>query len=278
MAKIKKRKSKSIGPVSEKCIILQNEINKFSNEDKKSVMAIHDTAEIVKENQIDVQIKSKKKISSILTVLNMIYNIINIIIGIPDIPINEKLSFSAPKVISITDLTDQSFPNIKSDANIECIDITNSDNDESCKLLTPLNSEMLSSNDVQNKPIVSITLDDSEEESTSCQNSTKKLFGFRSVKQIGISSKSKAIRRRSYNSSFHNKKMFKGKDVPKQEFLPLNLGTFVIDNRRMYHHSKYFKKFNKTASVPHQFTPSSDTTSNKHLRPIIIDGLNIGHA
>lgn len=192
--------------------------------------------------------------------------------------------------LSIT--SEVTVPNILSD-DIITIDITDTtmDNDkyESYK---PSNDTMTSNDDdiqiishtvrVKNKAIDFITiLDNSDEENIPCQQSIKRPISFQPIKdRLGASSNSK-----SYISPLHNhKKMLKDGNMPRQEFLPI--GAFVIDKQSIFHGSKHLNKFDhKAFTFPEQHESSSDTTSDtipvttpRQLRPIIIDGLNIGHA
>lgn len=133
----------------------------------------------------------------------------------------------------------------------------------------------------QNKPIEIVTLsDDSDEENTPHQQSYKKPIVSKSIKErLGVIVNTK---KRTYNSPLRNcKKISKDESVLNEDIIPLNLGAFVIDKQRISHHSQYSNKYEtKTAMFPqpHKASSSTNSLTNRKLRPIIIDGLNIGHA
>lgn len=141
----------------------------------------------------------------------------------------------------------------------------------------------------QPTPILITISDDSDndDENQSNLKSIVKPIGLKSIKErLGISNHSKSIIKKKYNSPLRNhKKQLEAKALSSDGHLPINLGAFIIDKQRMSNHTKNFnsqsfKSSVKVSSFPQLQKPSSDTVSNvaRRLRPIAIDGLNIGHA
>lgn len=150
---------------------------------------------------------------------------------------------------------------------------------------------------VQNKSIELITIsDDSDEENTSNQQSIENPNSFKSVhERLGISKTGPS----SYNSPLRNRKRkWEEENIIKLDCLGKNLGLFVIDKQKMSAHTKNHKRFTHTQNfqmleqkkstmleqravkISKPLISSTVTTSstNRKLRPIIIDGLNIGFA
>lgn len=117
----------------------------------------------------------------------------------------------------------------------------------------------------QNNPIEIITiLDDSDEENTLLQQSNKTKIDFNSIKNRFNNIVNP--RKRTYSRFLRNCiKKSKIEYVHKPETSTNTTGEFVIDKQKMSYRSQKF--LSKTTSK-----------ADKQLRPIIIDGLNIGHA
>lgn len=142
----------------------------------------------------------------------------------------------------------------------------------------------------QNNPIELITIsDDSDEENTLIpplrhhpyhQQSNEKLIGFKSIKErLGVLVNTK--KRGAYKSPLRSHKKISKDEYRQQEILPTNLGAFVIDKQRISHHSQNLNQIEPkttTSFQPHKSSSSTISQANRQLRPIIIDGLNIGHA
>lgn len=136
---------------------------------------------------------------------------------------------------------------------------------------------------VQNKSIEIVTIsDDSDEENTPNQQLNEKPIGLISIKEnLGISDHPVNTLKRKYNSPLrHRKKTLRDDVNNKPDFLLHNLGAFIIDKQRIPRQPQHVNELKINDTVPWQHIPSSSTTSvaNLKLRPIIIDGLNIGHA
>lgn len=145
-------------------------------------------------------------------------------------------------------------------------------------------------NDVQiieHNPIEIIISDDSDndDENVSHLKSIENPIGLKSIKKhFSIHNHSKSIMKKKYNSPLRNhRKHLKGESS--NDHLPINLGAFIIDKQRISNYTKHlnsykFKSTVKVSSLPQLQKPLPDTTSNvaRKLRPIVIDGLNIGHA
>ncbi|XP_060861544.1 uncharacterized protein LOC132938625 [Metopolophium dirhodum] len=135
---------------------------------------------------------------------------------------------------------------------------------------------------VQNKSIELITIsDDSDEENTSNQESVEKPNSFKSVhERLGIPTTSTV--KSSYNSPLRNRKR-KWEEENINKFISLgdNLGGFIIDTQKISPNSQNFitlKKKPVKKFKPHVSSISTTSRTNRKLRPIIIDGLNIGFA
>jgi len=86
----------------------------------------------------------------------------------------------------------------------------------------------------------------------------------------------------SYNSPLRNRKRkWEEANITRFNYLGDNLGGFIIDKQKMSSNSQNFIALDKKPVKKFkQHVSSTGTTSNtnKKLRPIIIDGLNIGFA
>lgn len=258
--------------------------NKFENmkivSSKKTVLSIENDNTINITNDDNVH-ENDQIVSSKVTVPNIISDdIIDITDTIIDDNPHKKNQLTTSKVTT---------PNIESN-DIVTIDITgttmDSNKHKSCKPSNETVSSM-SDDDVQivshtvdvgNKVIDFITIsDNSDEENIPCQQSVERPVSFKPIKdRIGVSSNSKAIKKSYIKPLRNHKKMLKGGNMPRQGFL--SIGEFVINKQSISPHSRHLSKFDHKAVIfPEQHESSSSTTSRK-LRPIIIDGLNIGHA
>lgn len=132
--------------------------------------------------------------------------------------------------------------------------------------------------DTTNNSIELIILDDSEEENTSNQNPIEKPISVKSVhERLGNATKS------SYNSPLrHRKRRWNEENITG---LDNNLGAFVIDKQKMSNNKQnlpqnFIMLKQKAVKISKPHVPSTVTTSSatRKLRPIVIDGLNIGHA
>jgi len=134
---------------------------------------------------------------------------------------------------------------------------------------------------VQNKSIELITIsDDSDEENTSNQESVEKPNSFKSVhERLGIPTTGTV--KSSYNSPLRNRKRkWEEENITKFNSLGNNLG-FIIDTQKISPNSQDFitlKKKPVKKFKPPVSSISTTTRTNRKLRPIIIDGLNIGFA
>ncbi|XP_060841641.1 uncharacterized protein LOC132922247 isoform X1 [Rhopalosiphum padi] len=184
------------------------------------------------------------------------------IIDITDITItNDKYEnvpkqFSSDTILSDDDVDDD---DDSDDDDVQIIDVTNRDSIE----------------------LITIS-DDSDEENTSNQNSIENPISFKPVdKCLDISTKS--IIKNSYNSPLRNRKRrWDEENITK---LDNNLGAFVIDKQKISNNkqnlSQNFITLEQKAfkiSKPHVSSTITTSSSNRKLRPIVIDGLNIGHA
>jgi len=173
---------------------------------------------------------------------------------------------------------------INNDDIIDITDITITNNkNENDPRQFPGDNLLLDDDDVQiidttNNSIELIILDDSEEENTSNQNSIEKPISFKSVhERLGNSTKS------SYNSPLrHRKRRWNEENITG---LDNNLGAFVIDKQKMSNNKQnlpqnFITLKQKAVKISKPRIPATVTTSSatRKLRPIVIDGLNIGHA
>uniref|UniRef100_A0A2H8U1Y0 Putative ribonuclease ZC3H12D n=1 Tax=Melanaphis sacchari TaxID=742174 RepID=A0A2H8U1Y0_9HEMI len=125
-------------------------------------------------------------------------------------------------------------------------------------------------------------LDDSDEENTLNQNSIRKPISFNSVHER-LGNSTKGTIKSSYNSPLRNRK--RRWDEENLARLDNNLGAFVIDKQKISNDkqnlSQNFITLKPKAvkiSKPHLASTVTTPSANRKLRPIIIDGLNIGHA
>lgn len=135
---------------------------------------------------------------------------------------------------------------------------------------------------VQNKSIELITIsDDSDEENTLNQESVEKPKNFKSVhERLGIPTTGTV--KSSYNSPLRNRKRkWEGENTTKFNYLGDNLGGFIIDTQKISSTSQNFITLEKKPVKkfkPHVSKINTTSRTNRKLRPIIIDGLNIGFA
>jgi len=209
-------------------------------------------------------------ISSTVTVKNIEYDDI---IDITDTTICKNENKNVPMSSSVT------VTNIEFDDIIDITDEIIKENKFRTSNETVLydNSSQFTSNvtHVQNQPIEVVTISDSEEES-SCQQSEKEPTHFKSIGEcLKISDSATRTIKKSYNSPLHYRKnMLKDKNV---QFSSFSSGAFIIDKQTISN-SQNLKCEAPTFSQQHKATKNATSNSKGKLRPIIIDGLNIGHA
>lgn len=248
--------------------------------------------------------------SSEITVSNISNNSI---IDITDTTINgnenenyQKVSTSNIKEDEIIDITDITLVDsieykkvvISNTENCEVIDITDT------TLINTNNHQNflseLSDDDIQfishtsNQPVEIVTIsDDSDEEETPNVKSVLKPIDCVPIKELkkvpiherlGIPHSTNLLKRSYCSPLRHHKKMLKDDNASGENCLLDNLGPFVIDKQRISHNSHRRFEPNSTASFSQQYIPKQKPSSaptvnaDRKLRPIIIDGLNIGHA
>lgn len=125
-----------------------------------------------------------------------------------------------------------------------------------------------------------IISDDSEEDTPQYQPTIKKTNQFLSLKKHKHSSSKSSpthstnTLKRKYNSPLHKRK----KALTGENESGLNLGAFVIDKQRISHNlpDSNATEFRAATNQPSSSSMVTKKASKK-LRPIIIDGLNIGH-
>uniref|UniRef100_A0A2S2Q0B9 Putative ribonuclease ZC3H12D n=1 Tax=Sipha flava TaxID=143950 RepID=A0A2S2Q0B9_9HEMI len=182
--------------------------------------------------------------------------------------------------------------NLENDGIIDLTDTTIISNNVNEHVNSLQSKCMLSINDddddiqiIEHNPIEIIISDDSDDDENIIHlTSVKKPIGLKSIeKHLSIPNSSKGIMKKKYNSPLRNRKHLKGKSS--DNHLPINLGAFIIDKQRISNYSKkcdsyQFKSTVNVPSMPQLQKPSPDTTFTvaRQLRPIVIDGLNIGHA
>lgn len=276
---------------------------------KKTTMSLRSSTKVIEE--------SKKKIKSIKqTILkdnsteiinNDLLNITTAIVIEDDNTVETVPSTITASnvencyVIDITDTTVdddddndkkiKALPSKTTVSNIENNDIIDITDEKNSKTIN--HRPISSNNDVQfiscstnAKPnqIELITISDSsDEENIPLKKHIRKPIEYKSIKMhLEVSNRSTDTRKRKYNSPLHNRKRTKVDENAFKYVLPSNLvGSFIIDKNQMDLCSQNFQNDEyKTTEFSHQHKPSSNITSMAHkkLRPIIIDGLNIGHA
>lgn len=172
--------------------------------------------------------------------------------------------------------------------NNDIIDITDEEDHKTIK-----HRPISSNNDVQfigcstnaqPNQIELITISDSsDEENMPLKKHIREPIEYKSIKKnLEVSNHSTDTRKRKYNSPLNNRKRTKIDENSFNCVLPNNVvGAFIIDKNKMDLCSQHLQNDkNKNTAFSHQHKPSSNIASmaNKKLRPIIIDGLNIGHA
>lgn len=171
--------------------------------------------------------------------------------------------------------------------NNDIIDITDEKNSEPIKHRPiPSNNDVqfISSTNPKPEQIELITISDSsDEENIPLKKQIREPIEYKSIKVPSkVSNCSTDTRKRKYYSPLHNRKRTKIDENEFKYVLPSNLvGSFIIDKNQMDLCSQNFQNGEyKTTEFFDQHKPSSNIASmaNKKLRPIIIDGLNIGHA
>lgn len=197
-------------------------------------------------------------------------------------------------------------PSIEDDSIIDITDTTVIDNPKNSSTMNqndeigstinckkPYNSELIetSYDDVQiightlpinHKPIELIVISDSEDEKIPHKNYNKKPSDeSKSIKNhLGNNINSTSTKKTSYNSPLRNRKNMV---VNKNSHLdiPLSFGCLALNDRQGIKHQQKFPSIpNKTKTTFDSFlsTKSTTSTAGKKPRPIIIDGLNVGHA
>lgn len=211
------------------------------------------------------------------------------------------------EIIDITDITTDSITlensqtvdhkkrglNIDHDEIIDITDttITSNANEGDVPKQFPRNTILIDDDDVQiiddptlgqNKSIELITIsDESDEENTSNEQLIIKPSRLKSVhERLGIPTTSTI--KSSYNSPLRNRKRkWEEENITKFNYLSDNLGGFIIDKQKMSSNSQNFIALNKKPVKivkPHVSSKGTTSNTNRKLRPIIIDGLNIGFA
>uniref|UniRef100_A0A2S2N901 Putative ribonuclease ZC3H12D n=1 Tax=Schizaphis graminum TaxID=13262 RepID=A0A2S2N901_SCHGA len=182
-------------------------------------------------------------------------------------------------IIDITDITITSdkYENVPKQFSSDTILSDDDDNDDS-------DDDDVQIIDVTNRGSIElITIsDDSDEEHTSNQNSIENPISIKPVdKCLNISTK--GIVKSSYNSPLRNRK--RRWDEENITRLDNNLGAFVIDKQKISNNKQNlpqnFITLEQKAvkiSKPHVSSTITTSSANRKLRPIVIDGLNIGHA
>lgn len=140
-----------------------------------------------------------------------------------------------------------------------------------------------STNAKQNQIELITISDSSDEENIPLEKHVNEPIEYKSMKKHSeVSNHYTNTRKRKYNSPLYNRKRTKIDENALKYVLPNNLvGSFIIDKNQMDLCSQNFQNDEyETTAFSHQHKPSSNIASiaNKKLRPIIIDGLNIGHA
>jgi len=221
-------------------------------------------------------------------------------------PVTSKviaLNIDNDDIIDITETTLDSYKYLNSQpipskvitsniSNDDIIDITDTTIYENKNIETSSNSISTFCDDVQfisytasnttMRPIELITLsDDSNDENTKYQQSIEKQISFKSITEnVSIPVHPSNKRKITYNSPLRHHKRTKGDDIFTQHFPSENFGSFIIDKNRISRSQMQKNVVHQAAQLPQKKQPSSNTNiiSKRKLRPIIIDGLNIGHA
>jgi len=276
------RSAKNCENLTEKEITFKSAAMNINEPNTSAVDVIEDNNDISLSTD---ELKSIKTVSSKVTVQNItndeIIDITNITSGnstFENSPtVNHKktaLNINNDEIIDITDMTITR--NTQEDVHIQfSSDTILFDDDDDVQIIEV-------STCVQNKSIELITiLDDSDEENTLNQVSVKKPNSFKSVhERLDIPTTSTV--KSSYNSPLRNRKRKLEEDnITKLNSLGDNSGGFIIDTQKMSSNSQNFIALGKKPVK--KFKPqvsSTGTTSRikRKLRPIIIDGLNIGFA
>lgn len=201
------------------------------------------------------------------------------IIDITDTTINSKTDENS-QTISFKETAFCS----ENDVIIDITDTTFDSNVKSNSQSISLNSTISYYDDVQiiesvsqNNPIECFTIsDDSDEECT--QQCIEKEIKSKTIKeQLGIPTNTI---KNKYNSPLHKKTKTLEENNTTSHILSSDFGAFIIDKQRISHslqNNNQFKHRNVQISQKKKALKKT-VIANKQLRPIIIDGLNIGHA
>lgn len=183
------------------------------------------------------------------------------------------LNIGNDEVIDITDITiiNNTHEDVPKQFSNDTILLEDDDDDDVQIIDIPTHNK--------NNSIELITIsDDSDEESTLNQPSIEKPNSLNSVhERLGIATTG-TIKSSSYNSPLRNRKRkWEEENITKFN----NLGGFVIDKQKISSNSQNCITLEtKPVKVfkPHVSSTVTTSKTNRKLRPIIIDGLNIGFA
>lgn len=200
-------------------------------------------------------------------------------------------------IIDITDTTfnyneGENSQSVSSKDTVTCIasdgviDITNTTiySNEKSLFDSPYDDVQIISYTDKNKPIEYITISDDSDEEITQQTIGNSIKSIPIKEPIGIPTQTL---KRKYNSPLHkNKKMLGEKNISSNNILSCNFNAFVIDKQSIPQHllqnNSQFKRTNTMIYKQQQNKSASISNTailaKKQLRPIIIDGLNIGHA
>jgi len=269
---------------SKKFIVKKNILKTVAMDIDEPNVSVDDVIEDDNDNSLPTdEVKSLKKGSSKVTVPNIINDEIIDITNITAETITLEnsqtedrkktaLNICYDEIIDITDITitDNKFEDVPKQFSNDTI-LFDDDDDDVQIIDIPTHNK--------NKAIELITIsDDSDEEKTLNQPSIEKPNSLKSVhERLGIATTG-TIKSSSYNSPLRNRKRkWEEENITKFN----NLGGFVIDKQKISSNSQNFITLEtKPVKVfkPHVSSTVTSSKANRKLRPIIIDGLNIGFA
>lgn len=233
------------------------------------------------------ELKSINTVSSKVTVPNItddeIIDITNITGGDTTFEnystVNHKkiaLNINNDEIIDITDITitSDTHEDVRKQFSNDPILFNDDDNDDVQIIDDPPTCD-------KNKSIELITIsDDSDEENTLNKESVVKPSSFKSVhERLGIPTTGTV--KSSYNSPLRNRKRkWVEENITKFNSFGDNLGGFVIDKQKISNSLNFITLEKKPVKKfkPHVSSTGATSRTNRKLRPIIIDGLNIGFA
>lgn len=232
------------------------------------------------------ELKSINTVSSKVTVPNItddeIIDITNITGGdttFEKSTVNHKkiaLNINNDEIIDITDITitSNTHEDVRKQFSNDPILFNDDDDNDDVQIIDDPTCD-------QNKSIELITIsDDSDEENTLIKESVVKPSNFKSVhERLGIPTTSTV--KNSYISPLRNRKRkWVEENITKFNSLGDNLGGFVIDKQKISNSPNFITLEKKPVKKfkPHVSSTGTTSRTNRKLRPIIIDGLNIGFA